>query len=153
MNPIFILRVGFAFLVVTNGLKAVRAQSYSIDWPSIDGGGGTSTGGAYSVSGTIGQTDAGGSMTGGIYSLTGGFWSLMSAVQTPTEPLLWITLTPTNTVLLSWPSVSVGFVLQQNSNLRTTNWTDVGVATSDNGTMKSVVMPLGTKSSFYRLRK
>jgi hypothetical protein len=33
-----------------------RAQSYSIDWFTIDGGGGTSTG-VYSVSGTIGQQD------------------------------------------------------------------------------------------------
>ena len=36
------------------------AQSYAIDWHTIDGGGGTSTGGVYAVSGTIGQHDAGG---------------------------------------------------------------------------------------------
>ena len=36
-----------------------RAQTnYSIDWYTIDGGG-TSTGGVYSASGTIGQPDAG----------------------------------------------------------------------------------------------
>ena len=51
------------------------AQSYSIDWYKVSGGGGTSTGGTYSVSGTIGQHDAGGAMTGGNYSLTGGFWA------------------------------------------------------------------------------
>ena len=39
---------------------SVRAQSYSIDWYKISGGGGTSTGGVYSVSGTIGQPDASG---------------------------------------------------------------------------------------------
>lgn len=38
--------------------SAALAQSYSIDWFTIDGGGGTSTGGVYSVSGTIGQPDA-----------------------------------------------------------------------------------------------
>jgi len=32
----------------------------SIDWHTIDGGGGTSSGGVYSVVGTIGQPDAGG---------------------------------------------------------------------------------------------
>ena len=52
------------------------AQQYSIDWYKVAGGGGTSTGGVYSVSGTIGQHDAGGPMTGGNYSLTGGFWAL-----------------------------------------------------------------------------
>jgi hypothetical protein len=29
-----------------------------LDWFTIDGGGGTSTGGVYAVSGTIGQPDA-----------------------------------------------------------------------------------------------
>ena len=50
-------------------LSAAQAQiSYSIDWFTIDGGGGTSTGGVYSVSGTIGQPDASGAVTGGNYS-------------------------------------------------------------------------------------
>jgi len=40
---------------------------------TIDGGGGTSTGGSYELSGTIGQPDAG-QMSGGSYALTGGFW-------------------------------------------------------------------------------
>ncbi len=49
---------------------------YSIPWSTIDGGGViNSTGGAYSLSGTIGQPDAGPTMTGGSYSLTGGFWA------------------------------------------------------------------------------
>ncbi len=43
------------------------AQSYTIDWYKVSGGGGTSTGGTYQVSGTIGQHDAGGPMTGGNY--------------------------------------------------------------------------------------
>src|SRR5213083_183176 len=92
----------------------LQAQSYSIDWFTIDGGGGTSTGGVYQVSGTVGQPDAG-AMSGGNYSLTGGFWSLF-AVQTPGGPLLSITLTTTNTALVSWPSPSTGFSLQQNTN-------------------------------------
>ena len=66
------------------------AQQYSIDWYKVAGGGGTSTGGTYSVSGTIGQHDAGGPMTGGNYSLTGGFWALISVVQTPGAPTLYI---------------------------------------------------------------
>ena len=57
--------------------SAVFAQSggpYDLSWSTIDGGGGTSTGGAYSVCGTIGQHDAGGPMIGGNFALTGGFW-------------------------------------------------------------------------------
>src|SRR5450759_4556388 len=83
------------------GVNSLRAQSYSIDWFTIDGGGGTSTGGVYSVSGTIGQHDASEAMTGGNYSLTGGFWALY-AVQTPGAPVLSIQLTTTNTVVVSW---------------------------------------------------
>ena len=48
-----------AALVLLPVASGVRAQSYSIDWFKIAGGGGTSTGGVYSVSGTIGQHDAG----------------------------------------------------------------------------------------------
>jgi hypothetical protein len=57
----------------------------------------------YSVSGTIGQPD-GATMSGGNYSLTGSFWSLFAAVQTPGAPVLTITLTTTNTVMVYWPS-------------------------------------------------
>ena len=56
-----------------------RAQTYSIDRFVIAGGSGMSAGGAFSVSGTIGQADAG-VMSGGNYSLAGGFWG---AIPTP----------------------------------------------------------------------
>ena len=45
---------------------------YEITWSTIDGGGGTSTGGPYTLTGTIGQPDAG-EMAGGDYKLSGGF--------------------------------------------------------------------------------
>lgn len=41
---------------------------YSIEWFTIDGGGGMSTGGGYSMSGTIGPPDAG-RMSGGNYTI------------------------------------------------------------------------------------
>jgi len=88
-----------------------QAQTYSIDWHTTDGGGGTSSGGVYSVSGTIGQPDAGGPMTGGNYSLTGGFWSLF-AVQSPGAPLLSIERLG-GVVRVFWPKPSVGFLLDQ----------------------------------------
>src|SRR5450631_572908 len=97
------------------------AQQYSIDWYKVAGGGGTSTGGVYTVSGTIGQHDAGGPMTGGNFSLTGGFWALY-ALQTAGAPLLSIKLTATNTAQVYWPSPSIGWNLQVNTNLTSTNW-------------------------------
>ncbi|UCG55809.1 MAG: hypothetical protein JSU70_13170 [Phycisphaerales bacterium] len=46
---------------------------YRIDWYTIDGGGGTSSGGPYVLTGTIGQPDADWCV-GGPYEVLGGFW-------------------------------------------------------------------------------
>jgi hypothetical protein len=46
---------------------------YKISWHTIDGGGGTSSGGQYVVTGTIGQPDAG-YHDEAPYELLGGFW-------------------------------------------------------------------------------
>ena len=54
------------------GLSVAVAQ-YAIPWWKVAGGGGTSTNGQYSLSGTIGQPDAGGPLTHGQHSVTGGF--------------------------------------------------------------------------------
>ena len=120
----------------------LRGQ-YSIDWFTIDGGGGTGAGGVYSVSGTIGQHDGGGPMTGGIYSLTGGFWVLISVVQTPGTPSLTITLnSQLSTVTVSWPSTG-NYTLQQNNNLGVSaGWTTSGYSiTTSNGTNSITITP------------
>jgi len=129
-----------------------HAQSLSIDWFTIAGGGGTSAGGVFAVSGTIGQSDASAQpMTGENFSLVGGFWSLL-AVQTPGAPLLTLRLTAPNTVVVSWPSPSTGFTLQQNTDLRSTNWVTAPQSVSDNGTTRFIfVNPSG--NCFYRLFK
>ena len=59
---------------------AALAQPFEIDWYTIDGGGGTSSGGTYVLSGTIGQHDAGGTLAGGTYELTGGFWTAFTGL-------------------------------------------------------------------------
>jgi hypothetical protein len=127
------------------------AQSYSIDWFKIAGGGGTSTGSVYSISGTIGQPDAGVAMSGGNYSLTGGFWSLSAVVQTVGAPALTITHSG-NSVKVSWPSPSTGFVLHQNSDLTMTNWPASGFTISDDGTNKSITITSPAGNLFFRLQ-
>ena len=54
---------------------AAHAQPFAIEKSVIAGGGGTSTGGSFALSGTFGQHDASGPMTGGMFELTGGFWA------------------------------------------------------------------------------
>ena len=132
-------------------LTPLHAQ-YAIDRSTIAGGGGTSTGGVYSVSGTIGQPDASGALSGGQYSVVGGFWSFI-AVPTPGAPLLTIRGTTTNAVLVTWPSPSPGYALQQNSDLNTTNWLPVLPAPLDNGTNKTVIITPASGRKFFRLVK
>jgi hypothetical protein len=50
------------------------SAGYDLSWWTVDSGGYTfSTGGNYTLGGTIGQPDAG-TLTGGGYTLGGGFW-------------------------------------------------------------------------------
>jgi len=132
--------------------SSVAQAQFTIDWFTIDGGGGTSTGGVYSVSGTIGQPDAG-KMSGGNYTVDGGFWGIIAAVQTPGAPLLTITSSNATSVVLSWPWPSTGFVLQENPILGTTNWTDVATSLTTNGLNLEVVVPSPVGNRFYRLKK
>ena len=142
------LVLGAWFLV----LSSAHAQ-FSIDYYKVAGGGGTSTGGVYAVSGTIGQPDAGPTMSGGNFSLTGGFWSLISVVPTPGAPLLSITRS-NNTVTVSWPSPSTGFVLQQNTSANNAaGWSTFGGTINDNGTIKSITISPPTGKLFLRLNQ
>src|SRR5689334_5386383 len=111
MNRTF-LRALLCFGLVATFSFLAFAQ-YSVDWFKFSGGSGSSTGGVYSLSGTIGQHDAGGPMNGGGYSLTGGFWTVVAAVQVPGAPHLSIRLATSNAVLVSWPYPSTGFILEQ----------------------------------------
>jgi hypothetical protein len=127
------------------------AQAYSIDWYKVADGGGTSTGGTYQVSGTIGQHDAGGPMTGGSYSLTGGFWALIAVVQTPGTPNLTITFVGPDSVVVSWPDTGT-YTLQQNNNLGATGgWTPSGYSVSTADGTNSITITPPTGNLFFRL--
>jgi hypothetical protein len=124
------------------------AQTYSIDWHTIDGGGGTSTGGVYSVSGTIGQPDAGGPMTNGQYSVTGGFWALPTAIQVTGAPTLTIVPATPGNATISWTPNTPGFVLQETWVLAPANWTN-----SLSSATNPIVVPVTLPAKFYRLFK
>ena len=138
-----------ATLAALCGLASLaRAQSYSIDWHTIDGGGGTSTGGVYSVSGTIGQPDAGGPMTNGQYSVTGGFWALPTAIQFTGAPTLSIVPAAPGQATILWTPNTPGFVLQETWVLSPANWTN-----SLSGATNPIVVPAKLPTKFYRLFK
>ena len=103
-------------------------------------------------------------LTGGdqAYQSVGTFcknmWSTYRANYGPvwpnasSAPPLTFTLIRTNSVVISWPSPSTGFVLQQNPDLTTTNWSNCGTATDD-GVIKRITNNLSTNRMFFRLKQ
>ena len=80
--------------------------------------------------------------------------SISGVVQfEPPPPILTISLTPANTVVISWPSPSTGFTLQQSSDLGTANWVPVLETVNDNGTTRFVTLNPPAGKRFYRLIK
>jgi hypothetical protein len=70
-----VILVIVALLAVTSLLLA-QSEGFKAPWHTIAGGGGTSSDGArFSLSGTIGQTEAGTSTDGNGFTLRGGFWN------------------------------------------------------------------------------
>jgi hypothetical protein len=141
--------------IVTTVCVASHAQTYTIDWYKIAGGGGTSTGAVYNVTGTIGQPDASSAMGNGSYSLTGGFWALISVVQSAGVPKLIIVPNGANSVKVLWPDPATNtYTLQQNSTLNNSvGWATTGFSiTSANGTNSiTITPPIG--KLFFRLKQ
>jgi len=127
---------------------------YAIDWSTIDGGGGASTGGVYAVTGTIGQPDASTTnLTGGPYSLAGGFWAIY-AVQTPGAPFLNVTRS-NNAVIVSWPLPAEGWVLEWTNALPQISvpWPQIPPPYQTNGANLQFTEPVPVGNKFYRLHK
>ncbi len=71
--PILVL-----LLTLTVGVGAVYAgldQAYTINWWTVDGGGGRLEGNTYLLRSTAGQPDAAPALAGGGYTLYSGYWA------------------------------------------------------------------------------
>lgn len=139
------------FLIVRLMITAAAAQNFTVDWLTVDGGGGASAGGVYSLNGTIGQSDAGGTISGGRYSLAGGFWNGVSLVQTLGAPMLAIERVAGG-VRVFWPLPATGWLLEQNLSA-TGVWSPVSFPYTTNSTAISITAPVSSGNRFYRLRK
>lgn len=148
----FKIPIHFAQLAFFGAAISINAQSYTIDWHKIAGGGGVSAGGTYQLNATIGQPDASGAMNGGNYTVTGGFWSLVSVMQTPGAPPLYISPAG-NTVTVYWQNVP-GCTLQESVSCSgSSGWTACPYSpTILNGT-NYVNMACTGGSMFFRLCK
>lgn len=124
-----------------------KAQSYSIDWSTINGGGDTSAGGVYSVSGTVGQPDGNGATTGGNYSVNDGFWSV-AVVQTSGAPLLTVAHVG-NQAIVAWPAAVSGWILQTNNSLSAGTWGNFTGSIVNNRMTNALV----NANLFFRLKQ
>lgn len=142
-----LFRTSLVFLGLLLVHLSATAQPYSINWFTVDGGGGTSSGGIYSLSGTIGQPDANhNAMVGGTYSLTGGFWALY-AVQVSGAPVLSIVSSGAGLATISWTPNTPGWILQETLSLAP----PVIWGNSPSGSLNPVVVPSTLPGKFYRL--
>ncbi len=62
-----------ALLVPATIALAQSGGNFDLSWNTVDGGGGAAGAAPYTLSGTVGQPDAG-AMSGGDYTVVGGFW-------------------------------------------------------------------------------
>jgi hypothetical protein len=76
------------------------------------------------------------------------FWLIKLS---PPVPRLEIT-TSENSVVLTWPSALTNFELQENTDLTSTNWTNVSIIPADDGTYRRLTLPVLLEKSFYRLQ-
>ena len=137
---------------ITPALHAQSGGAFGLEWSKIAGGGGTSTGGGFAGSGTIGQADAGAALTGGTYSLRGGFWSIAVAVLSPGAPLLTVIQKANGSVTVSWPAPSTGFVLQYSPDLGSAHWLDAADRVAEDGITCSITITTPAGRRFFRLQ-
>jgi hypothetical protein len=88
------LVAGLAFTALAStafGTSLLLGDDFDLSWNTIDGGGGTSFSGDFSIelTGTIGQPDAGPTIAGSTFELAGGFWG--GGGPSETDPIATIT--------------------------------------------------------------
>jgi hypothetical protein len=76
---------------------------------------------------------------------------VMTSDTTQSAPVLSITRIE-NGVAVSWPAIFTGFVLQENNDLSTSNWVDLGYPSKKVGDLNQVLVPQPAASHFFRLR-
>jgi hypothetical protein len=152
MNSVTLLFISLtlsALLILPATGQVPSGAGYRLDWFTLDGGGGTCSGGGYTLNGTIGQHDAAtaASAPGATYRLEPGFWA--AVLPTPDAPELRMRLSGNNAILW-WPS-GTGHVLQQSMDL--VSWEDVAEEPVASGQDLTVIQPAGEEMRrFYRLR-
>ena len=133
---------------------AGQGQFKIIDGVIAGGGITLSKGGAYALSGTIGQpfTEP---LRNGTFTLAGGFWDVGVAIQRANMPLLQI-VRAGNQLIISWPAeASLPIVqLEERASLAApTRWTLVPQTQIIISGENRVTIPVTVATRFYRLTR
>lgn len=136
---------GIGLLVASSAVA-----DYAVDWFKVSSGGGSSQGGDYSLSGTVGQTGIG-TISASNFAIEGGFWGLAPRSFAPQPPTLFIRIS-TNQVVISWVASVGQFVLEQSGTVDASEWTPVSAPSTQVGARWLITIPLSPESRFYRLR-
>jgi hypothetical protein len=147
------MRIHALWLLLAATLTDGASAQLSLDWWTVNGGGGTSvsTDGRFALSGTAGQPDAG-FMAGGTFFLQGGFWN---SVLVP-APSLSIALLGNGDVEVSWPAWARNYLLEHAPTVigSPTRWEDVPPASyQTDGTRFYITIPAPSDMQFYRLHQ
>lgn len=138
-----VVALGLAWL----SLSAL-AQDKAVESAVISGGGGSSSGSRFQVTGTIGQVDASVSrMAGTRFGVQGGFHALI-AIQTPGAPELSIRVSG-GQVVVSWPDEVEGWILQESGKVGPAAAWSSSIGVTDN----RLTLGLPTGNRFYRLQR
>jgi hypothetical protein len=129
--------------VVMGIIPGLRAEPYGVDRYLFTGGGGTSSGGGYTLTSSIGQPEAG-KLTGGAFTLEGGFWP---GLIVPSEAAPTLLIEPAGLmVAISWWPEAGGFVLEASNELSPAAW-------QEGPPGNPVAIPVATQTRFFRLKK
>jgi hypothetical protein len=145
------------FLSLACPVLSGTAESLSIDWYTVDGGGGSASAGEFTLSGTVGQPDVGTLTASGGVAIVGGYWSQFADVTViqPERPVLNICLSNANTLLLSWPADQTGYLLEQRPAATPGVWSNVPVTPVVVGAEYQVPLTFSPNDAptYFRLRK
>jgi len=138
-----------ALLAFAAARQNILAQ-YSLLSSSFAAVGRESSGGSYTVSSSIGNVGGATTASEGSFSVTSSPW-MVAVVESPGSPKLTI-VAASGSMSVSWPSLSTGWVLQQNTNgVTSVNWSNVTATIQDDGITKSLTVNPAAGSRFYRL--
>lgn len=135
-------------LVSFVGSASGQAQGFTISRYTVGAGGGISTGGIFSVTGTVGQPAVGAPMVGPGFQVTGGIWALPVAVQTTNAPTLVILAARPGESQISWQPADPAWRLQESPALSPPAWVD-----SPSGNLNPIVVPSTSPAKYYRLTR